>query len=523
MNSGIKRFYITSLLILFVVATAIRVAPFFMSTDRLKSQYIIDDGYYMLTIARNIALGNGFSISDGLVPTNGTQPLGTLLYAAGFIAVQGDKFQGITFALAIQIIISLLAAVLIFLGAKKYFYNKTLHPSLHLAVAVLWYASPTTVSHTQNGLETALATLMIVTCLIAYDAISSRLKTGLWPISCIFLGFLLGISFLVRNDSCFLILAVLGVHSLLAWRNKNLTRGIAQNLIVAGVSFIVALPWLWFNVSKFGHPVPVSGRAESYEAFWGSNFYYSLVAFLENISLVFRIPLSMEGNRNIQLASGIILLALLILAAIYHRWLTEKFSAGVAILACFVGFLFIYYSMFFEMATFLGRYFFPAVLLSALIAVPVAAAVFKRIYALQPIGATVVVLAGVFLTVMCVGLNVRTFSRPANLQMQLVRWVEANVPEGTWVGAVQSGTLGYFYDYSINLDGKVDPQAFKARMASQIPQYLLKRNVKYLVDWVGITEWANKPEFAKYYELVLADPDLNLGVLKFKSDSLASK
>jgi hypothetical protein len=40
---------------------------------------------------------------------------------------------------------------------------------------------------------------------------------------------------------------------------------------------------------------------------------------------------------------------------------------------------------------------------------------------------------------------------------------------------------------------------------------------------VGITDWAQKPEFAKYYELVLADHERNLGVLKRKSSSLAAK
>jgi hypothetical protein len=284
MTLGIKRFYFSMLFILFIVATAIRVAPFFMSEERFKRQCIIDDGYYMLTIARNTAIGNGFSISDGQVPTNGTQPLGTLLYSLGFRSNHGDKLDGLSFAIAIQTVISLLAAILIYIGARKYFYSKSLAPTVALGAAVMWYASPTTLSHTQNGLETALATLTIVVCLIAYDVLRPRLMTGVRPGSCIVLGILLGLGFLVRNDLCFLIAAVMGIHGVLTWRAHAIKRGIVQNLFMAVTAFFVGLPWLWFNLSRFGHPVPVSGRAESYESFFGFNFYYSLVAFLENIS-----------------------------------------------------------------------------------------------------------------------------------------------------------------------------------------------------------------------------------------------
>src|SRR5262249_7835753 len=42
---------------------------------------------------------------------------------------------------------------------------------------------------------------------------------------------------------------------------------------------------------------------------------------------------------------------------------------------------------------------------------------------------------------------------------QVKEWVEKNVPSDAWVGAIQSGTVGFFHERTINLDGKVNPAA----------------------------------------------------------------
>src|SRR5262249_10342240 len=61
-----------------------RVVPLLNSGGRLLRQFPSEDGYLMLTIARNIALGHGMSVANGTIPTNGTQPLATLLWALCF-------------------------------------------------------------------------------------------------------------------------------------------------------------------------------------------------------------------------------------------------------------------------------------------------------------------------------------------------------------------------------------------------------------------------------------------------------
>ena len=67
---------------------------------------------------------------------------------------------------------------------------------------------------------------------------------------------------------------------------------------------------------------------------------------------------------------------------------------------------------------------------------------------------------------------------------------------------------------TINLDGKVDPYAFVARLDDRTSEYLLERNVEYVVDWSGIATWASLPQYKSSYDLLVHDPKLNLAVLR---------
>ena len=101
-----------------------------------------------------------------------------------------------------------------------------------------------------------------------------------------------------------------------------------------------------------------------------------------------------------------------------------------------------------------------------------------------------------------------------HLHFQVVDWVAANVPEDAWVGAIQTGTLGYYHERTINLDGKVDPNALAAQQENRLSEYVLERNVEYIVDWAGIAMWASLPKYSAYFELIVDDRESNLAVLR---------
>src|SRR5215470_7200811 len=94
-------------LALVAMGLAVRVAPLFDLQGRNLRQFPSEDGYLMLTIARNIALGHGMSIAGGTIATNGTQPLMAYVYALAFWLVGGDKTWGVLLVQVLQIAIAL--------------------------------------------------------------------------------------------------------------------------------------------------------------------------------------------------------------------------------------------------------------------------------------------------------------------------------------------------------------------------------------------------------------------------------
>jgi hypothetical protein len=105
------------------------------------------------------------------------------------------------------------------------------------------------------------------------------------------------------------------------------------------------------------------------------------------------------------------------------------------------------------------------------------------------------------------------------MHKQAVEWVKMNVPKTTWVGAIQTGTLGFFHDRTINLDGKVNPYALKASIEDgHVLNYVLRSDIHYLVDWVGIADWLKmselSPLFCMEFEIIVQDDIRNLAVLR---------
>jgi hypothetical protein len=90
------------------------------------------------------------------------------------------------------------------------------------------------------------------------------------------------------------------------------------------------------------------------------------------------------------------------------------------------------------------------------------------------------------------------------------------VDENELVGAGQSGTLGYFHDNTINLDGKVNPEALKAKKEDKFFEYIVDKKIDYLLDWAGIVFWMKEDLIKKNYNLIVVNPNLDLTVYKRK-------
>lgn len=492
------------LLIFLLMATGgiVHLVPLVVGGEFMVKS-ISEDGYLALTMARNIALGLGMSIAEGTIPTNGiSEPLVAAIWTVGYWLVNGDKIQGIVWVVAIQFIITTLAAVLLWHGSKRILQPHATAGTVAVLAAATWYASLLTSVHTTNGLGTGLYTL----CVIGVAMIFS-LTVHTWSIRrCIGLGVLLGITFWARNDAVFFIFAVCVTHLLLGPFDLDLVKQRLWQVIVMGTtSVVIALPWLISNQIKFGSIMPVSGHSQLLEASWGENWYLIPTTLVENLLAFAPMPRSLQEQIWVIVVCTVITLAVVgLLIVLWSRFHTAQ-RRLVMLVSIYTVCLASYYGFYFSASYFFGRYLFPLTPFFILLWTVIVVFIWQHLVLtkLRPIMPIFVILfIGVIVTSYVIA-----YQKPLmymgihHAHFKFTKWVEENVSEEVWVGAIQSGMLGYFHDRTINLDGKVNPQALEAREKHELDKYVLKTDIQYLVDWYHI---------GPIYQEIMANPSIEL-------------
>ena len=173
------------------------------------------------------------------------------------------------------------------------------------------------------------------------------------------------------------------------------------------------------------------------------------------------------------------------------------------------------YGFFFGAPWFLPRYFFP---LSPLLSVLVitSAGEWLRKQTARPVMQGLALASAIGMLLAGSYVSLRQYHRGIHHpHFQVVEWVRSEVPARVWVGAIQTGTLGFFHDRTVNLDGKVNIHAYEALVQKREAEYVVKdTSIQYLVDWVGMKDWMNKPLVADNFELFESDSERNLEILR---------
>lgn len=515
LSAGERRLFGALLALGFVA----RAAPLLAGEARLVRQFPTEDGYLMLTIARNLALGHGLSTADGTLPTNGTQPLMSFVFAAGHWLVGGERVLGVAFALVVQLLIACAGAWVVFRTTLRAL-GESGRSIAALATGV-WFATLLGVMHSMNCLETGAYAVGVMFLLHALlGASGDPFAAWGWKRS-LALGAGLGFLFWVRNDAVFLAGALCAARAVLG-PGKRL-RIALSNVVEAGIAgftaLAVALPWLLFNKLRFGSIVPVSGRAEAgFAEGLASNLVQLPASLAEYVLAIVPIPASMEHRAPVIAAGALLAFVAFVLAwRAAARGDARRFAFIVVVMLYALG-LCGYYGLFFGVPYFLTRYLFPLAAPLAILWAAVVLAGLERVpLALRPAARLAGALA--LWTVILIP-NLRLWARGNDhMHFQCVDWVHANVRDDEWVAAFQTGTLGYFHDRTINLDGKVNPEAFAAQRERAIARYVVEKPVRYMVDWVREPDFTMDPEYLAKFELVVRDRERNLAVLRRKDGS----
>ncbi len=203
------------------------------------SQLMIDDGFYYLRIAHNLAWGLG-STWDGLHATNGYHPLWLLCLVPLRRAVP-DPDTALAAVFAVETGLLAIAVVLLYLACRRVAgrWISSLAALLWLGVTYRWFFS---------GMEYALHTVLILAVISVYSRWSSRRPSAL--------GGLLAVAFLARIDTLLLagVLAIAGLVSASLETNKS-----TWLLKLLAPLALVVTGYIALNLMFFGHPLPVSG------------------------------------------------------------------------------------------------------------------------------------------------------------------------------------------------------------------------------------------------------------------------
>jgi hypothetical protein len=483
-----------ALAVLLTGALALRLWTALSDLDNLLLHATSDDAYYYFQIARNLATGHGASF-DAETLTNGFHPL-WLLIASGVQALVRDPLQALHATLVLGACLGTATVGLVYAIIRRLSGREG--PAL--AAAAFYGLHPYVAVESVNGLETALAVFGVALTSWVFLGIATkqgpaRLADGLR------LGLAAGLMMLARSDSVFVWVPIL---LYLAARARD-ARGLLVPLAAGAVSAAVVAPWLVWSLVRFGTVLQISALAipeplrQHYLVQHGDSLLAVLQrssdvtrqAFLHRLVHAYFVPLRLPAWPVWLAVTGA--LAAMLLAPPQperrnaRRRLALLFVPGAGILLTLL-----YHS---AVRWWLREWYFaPAGWLAALLlglAVAHARELLDRVPAARRGAAVAALYTAVALSLAALlgphqQASWRAPSPHRVQQLEAARWLEQHTAPEARVGSFNAGILGYFSGRRVvNLDGAVNADAYHARRRGRLMDYVLAKQLEYLVDWRG--------------------------------------
>lgn len=434
---------------------------------------LTEDGYYSLSVARNLATGHGLTI-DGVRWTNGFQPLFTLLVTPIYW-LPGDPHLPLRALIFLHWLVHLATALVLGRIAQRLADDGEHGRTARFLAIVIAGGSMAIVANAYNGLETGFVLLLLAWIWDRFAQLDLTRPAQQWS-----LGVMLGWLTLARIDEAFLAI-VLACYTMAFVEHATRPARVGAGARVGLGALLVSGPWWLYNVLCFGHMMPSSGTAQSH--FDASMGRAVLAIRALTVSLVPWLPAGPRGSLvpdllRLAIVGGTLWLALRAFRSAGRPSLTRRrlwhFAACLLVAAaCFVS----YYTLFGAQHFFL-RYFAP-VALPAVVAAALALARLPQRLRLLPLA---------FAAALCVqtaSLAWQYWASPTLYTSEFlaaqVPLVAAHVPDKERVAAGQTGTLGYFRQAVVNLDGKVNAAALREQQ--HMWSYLEREGITWFCDW----------------------------------------
>ncbi len=247
------------------VGTALVLWLAFLGPESTLLACLKDDGYYYLTIARNIAGGHGVTF-DGLGPTNGFHPLWAALLTPLYLFDAASPYTPIRAMIVLSLAVHLAAAFAV--GAVA---NHLAGRAAGRAAGLLYAGNPVALWLAVSGMESPLVALCVA--LLAGELVRWQRVNGLAGSAgggtadgapdrraVLRLGLVAGLCALARTE--LVLLSAMALAQIAIWgAGRTFTARLRQIALAGGVALLVMSPWLAWNLARFGSLVQVSPRA----------------------------------------------------------------------------------------------------------------------------------------------------------------------------------------------------------------------------------------------------------------------
>jgi len=417
---------------------------------------LLDDSFYYLQVARNVAQGHG-STFDGVEPTNGYHPLWMLCLVPIYWVTGADSDLAVRLALLFAAVLSLGSLLLLRSLLRR------VASEWAVCLAYLLWSWPRFFGLSQNLLESSLLLLL----LLAFARLAvARAVRGRTPL----LGLILGLAALARLDTVFLFFAIALAALLLAFRGKALFQwqegrrplgdALWPSVLLLAVATIVVAPYLGWNLARFGHLAPISGAMKSsfpqVRPTWSTLSAFPEFTLLLGLALGFVALLPRSDSPLLRI------LGVIGLAAALHFTYTVLFMVwGV------------------------DRWHFSLLIPIALLALPWGAERMAARFLPSAPARALPLFAGLWLAVavQTTALKLRD-GRWLSKTRELALSARESLPPDAVVAMTDSGIFAYWSERTtINLDGLINNYRYRDLLRSgHFADYLAERHVSYILD-----------------------------------------
>lgn len=445
----------------------------------LADKPVSEDGFYMLTVARNISKGDFFEYNHNII-TTGVQPLATLMYGGIYELASIFTYDRIE-QLRFIIFFSGLLVLGFFLLLFKLF--RILYPSINCdfltAVAAIFsILNFDLFIKFTNGLETGLYLVLILTSILfSYRYLRSQkgLKLSL------FLGFIFGLTILARIDFLLPLAVILGFYLIKRYINLK------QFMQIAVTTALVVSPWIYFTYKTTNRLVQSSASSQT-SLINLSNLPSRASDWFLALAETITVNIYFGNKKSVLLIAAFILIFILFWLILQNRTKVKLFiKSNPNLIVWFIAIttLVIIYPVYSSAPYFYYRYFSPLII-PLLLFIPFIYSLIKERFEFQFPKKSLSVLFIIFFLV-----QGYFYFHSGNLALSYtlrIKYIKENFDINENIGCFQSGVAGYFNSNVYNLDGKIDHRALSYLRKAKIERYVNKNDIIALIEWKYLME-----------------------------------